>query len=127
MIKREIKFRAWAEEMQEMQYDPKMGSMKAMEVVSLNDSIAVYKTLMQYTGMKDRKGVEVYDKDIISGQFINEFGSINEIKGVVSWCEHNHNWAVYPDPDTVGSPHFFLNDNCIVIGNIYQNTDLVYK
>lgn len=66
--------------------------------------------LMQFTGLKDKNGVEIYEGDIIK----NGFG-VEEVKYLD---------GMYPcffDYD------IFIGENCEVIGNIYENPELLKK
>ena len=64
-MQREIKFRAW--DGAKMDYDP-MGDEYLCEGTPINDLFArPYKgqVIMQFTGLKDKKGTEIYEDDLI--------------------------------------------------------------
>ena len=76
--------------------------------------------LMQFTGLHDKNGKEIYEGDII------QWGGQNEPM-VVAWSDkyasfgiHRSGWMYM---------HFFGeavdNTDCEVIGNIYQNPELI--
>ena len=80
--------------------------------------------LMQYTGLKDKNGVEIYEADIL--RVAN--GSIN---GQIGF----RTYAVEHKPKGFNLPYFCWNNDgsddsgwshyCEVIGNVYENPELL--
>ena len=109
---REIKFRAWDNKQNKMRNDGFSiyydGSIQFADSIESKDFI-----LMQYTGLKDKNGKEIYEGDIlhiITADMVN----LN-YKCVVEWSENGY----YKD---------FVNyDMAEVIGNIYENPTLINK
>lgn len=74
--------------------------------------------LLQYTGLKDKNGKEIYQSDIVA---------INEGICLVVWIDKFASWAI--DRQGWAYLHFFGEAvdplRCEVIGNIYENPDLL--
>lgn len=115
---REIKFRAWNNE--RMTYKPIVGDgtngREAAEVW-LNDALSLSdEVLMQYTGCKDKNGAEVHEGDIVTDKHMT--------KGVVKYVQSDAAFKIVSDDDRL----FFLTsdiDGLTVIGNIYENPELL--
>jgi hypothetical protein len=114
---REIKFRIFDKEEKEMNYDEGHFFISAIgEVFDVNDGLDLTsKTiLMQYTGLKDKNGEEIYKGDIVK----SKHGQIGEViwenlMWLVSWIE--------PEYDS----YLYEVISCDIIGNIYENPELL--
>ena len=123
---REIKFRAWDLKTKKMhtaeninfcgrktvtvQYNP-------VKKICLDSAI-----LMQYTGVKDKNGVEIYEGDIIRGHT-----GRYQVDCVVRWSMGNCGFIA--EPTIMERTYLCLNPGSTksyeVIGNIYENPELV--
>ena len=129
---REIKFRVWDEEEKEMKYFDLFNMhgwgdgtvYLSSEHCTRGDEINNFKySVMQYTGLKDTKGVEIYEGDIVSfgdGRFISVVVFDNN-----EWCVNvktSHPNATYY---AVKGFNMFNWKDYEVIANIYENLELL--
>ena len=78
--------------------------------------------LMQYTGLHDVHGKEVFEGDIIQTErYFDGFTDVKLYKGVVKQLEGL--WMIETGNDAV--PVFSEIEENIVIGNIYENPELL--
>ena len=114
---REIKFRAWDQENNQMinWYDTFFYDDSPVTRYS-GDFSYIEMPLMQYTGLKDKNEVEIYEGDIIRSY--NEFGEAFEQLSVVEY-----------DVSTGQLKGIDIKyiDYEEVIGNIYENPDLIKR
>lgn len=127
---REIKFRAWDKEFSQMLYGisiggpaihidskahrGKMGNWPERSVVGWNNKEDF--EVMQYTGLKDRNGQEIYEGDIVKCE-----GQIFEVIYYERWASFGFRYA-----DSL--EHYLVRTTDMpfeVIGNVYQNPELL--
>lgn len=75
--------------------------------------------LMQYTGLKDKNGNEIYEGDIVKGLIAADFGEYFQVKGEVTWSNNKAMFMV------TSSMLFELSPQSEVIGNIYENKEVL--
>lgn len=114
---RVIKFRVF--EGGFMDYDPHIW------LHDLNDGIdyecnTLGNILMQYTGLKDKNGNEIYEGDIVKHPYAGlQIIVYQNITGGVGFLDYVG--------DSVYLPSVEDFDNLEVIGNIYEHPELIYK
>lgn len=134
---REVKFRAWDKTVNKMskviritysdvqhttvnyQYINDKGK-KRDDLSLLDDDGNVTIVLMQYTGLKDKNGKEIYEGDIVTGKL----GKIAEVK----WLQEHCAYVGYCRED---NKYYYLEcgnerfENVVIIGNIFENPELL--
>jgi hypothetical protein len=109
---REIKFRVW-------DIDGKVIYKTIIDLYSCWDEFNGFdrnhQVVMQYTGLKDKNGKEIYEGDI--------FRDSKGKNQLVRWDLYFWKWGVYNDIETDGRDAFSIE----IIGNIYENPELIQE
>ena len=118
---REIKFRAYSEQ-DAIMYRPLSLQVIAQLGHDFSDNIK----LMQYTGLKDKNGKAIYEGDIVK----DGAGSTSRIWKVTFNMIDGLQFILILDSDhvfTYKSFNSYHKKNLEVIGNIYENPELLRK
>jgi uncharacterized phage protein (TIGR01671 family) len=144
---REIKFRVWSNQLNKMVYPNERGWFdkcfigKNQFIQSCQLSLAIEKNgkeleVMQYTGLKDRNGTEIYEGDIllVISEIYTNFGKIPTGKFSKEYCEviwKDDGWGykVLRSDHTIEGTEIkglkVTTKYAEVIGNIFQDGDLL--
>lgn len=137
---REIRFRVWDKEQEKMVYDP-----YHFEIYHFSDDKRINQStykyyedwrdledgrryeceVMQFTGLKDNKEKEIYEHDIVSvgygyGKVIYHAGSF-----MIEWIDDKEANMELLAEICIGKNIFRKREDLIVIGNIYENPELL--
>ena len=130
---REIKFRAWHKEKRilrevcEISFSGEYVILGGFGSFGAIEASATDVELMQYAGLKDKNGVEIYEGDILELR-ANPFNKKRDLFQVVFKDggfrdEWNNYIGQYLPPDIRNKQggRVRLNEACVVVGNIYEN------
>lgn len=112
---REIKFRFWSNYFGRFVVPDDsifVGALKDRDMIA-----------MQYTGLKDNNGVEIYEGDITSDK---------RERRIVEWDDFSARWKLKNKSPGINAPTLNIRTGISrgtleVIGNIYQNPELLKK
>ena len=122
-MNREIKFRAW--DKNHMVYNPELYSNNCVEKAQKAGVV-----LMQYTGLKDKNGKEIYERDLVRliesppilGDEQADYVALNYV-GSIEWDNEGADYNIVGKEELrgLGNGKQILE----VIGNIYENPEFL--
>lgn len=124
-MNREIKFRAFVETHDGKEMinnwcflNHKDNHFNAVDITNERPDIGYVYAVMQYTGLKDMNGKEIYEGDILQWVSSNPFS-----KGEIRKVQVNYVQAQFWCQGTIGVylAELLVNEKCEIIGNIYEN------
>lgn len=137
---REIKFRAWHKPASKM-YTQSLESInletKTLGIYTVNDGYQHLRLsdfeLMQYTGVRDKNGDEIYEGDVVDYTVFDYLGRDTQHRGIVKWDKQEAAYylANVDGSDFHGSDMHYLgwvscqDPELEVIGNIYGDQNLL--
>lgn len=120
---REIKFRAWIRGKMQYEFLP-----TGLGVLLMDRKPEI--SVMQYAGLKDKNGKEIYEGDVIEIEL--DWGKPKSCKAIVEFEYGRFCGKAIRQHDIVGKGNRWLTINltedhngCEVIGNIWENPDLL--
>ena len=143
-MSREIKFRAWDKEERKWKLGYKelggfhlLGELNLLGEVNAELASPLSKLqdieIMQYTGLKDINGKGIYEEDIIGFgkrkfivKYVTEMGQLfaNEI---TTPKDLGDTYGMVKSEEWGGTAEIRTEEDCEVIGNIYENPELLEK
>ena len=122
---REIKFRVWSN--REMRFPPTLGEWDDSDNHHFFGYNKKPSVIMQYTGLKDKNGKEIWEGDIVRYKVFERFHEQDSKRvSQVAWL--NDKAGFFPMSEHTVVEDGFYNyeiEDFEVIGNIYENKELL--
>ena len=128
---RDIKFRCWDTEnkemleVQELDYEDSYNGQPMIRTTMYSDYFDTEDMiLMQYTGLKDKNGKEIYEGDIVKFRFKDDR---EEFPDLIGYIEYQTTFTAFRIMSNQGSFKIDITEIKFieVIGNIYENPKLL--
>lgn len=116
---REVKFRAWYEkEKRFLSWGELQDGTESLQTY-FNNELSDVSPLMQYTGLKDKNDVEIYEEDNVRYPHIQSFKDVWQVKF------HNGSFVIKQGNILICIRDLAYKSKLEVIGNIYENPELL--
>ena len=123
-----LKFRAWNTEKNEWLYLPETGDIELTQYIGNSFEFSYDKdavVILQYTGLKDKNGKEIYEGDVVKTNYYNGApGDFKRIIGQVKYHPHAASFRVDGVKKYEGL-RVDLHGNSEIVGNIYESPELL--
>jgi len=117
---REIKFRAWGGVSMFYSHNNSINE-TAVQLSWFFNKLRENAEIMQFTGQKDKNRIEIYEGDILKSE-CGKLGKIEWLNNRTSFCVH---WYLQLGSGDI--EYCVLNLKLEIIGNIYENPELLNK
>lgn len=132
---RPIKFRVWDKDSKQMDLVSRLEVDDSGHIDTAEGYGGVYHNfeLMQYTGLHDKNGREIYESDIVRVQETMDGGRIVCLEAIASvfWNKERGCWGCEGGFEghladySFGTKLNVMGNVCEVVGNIYENQELL--